>query len=173
MVVTGSSSGIGRACALHLDELGFHVFAGVRREEDGKRLRVEASGALEPLILDVTDEAATHAAAARVAEAADGGLVGLVNNAGVQGAGPLENIPLEEFRRVLEINVTGQVAVTQAFLPQLRQRRGSASWDARPANAAFRRGGSPRSSPTRSPPPVLGRVTWSASTPSCRRAFRA
>ena len=124
MVVTGSSSGIGRACALHLDELGFHVFAGVRREEDGKRLRVEASGALEPLILDVTDEAATHAAGARVAEAAAGGLVGLVNNAGVQGAGPLENIPLEEFRRVLEINVTGQVAVTQAFLPQLRQRRG-------------------------------------------------
>lgn len=124
MVVTGSSSGIGRACALHLDELGFHVFAGVRRESDAEGLRAAATGALEPLILDVTDPAAIDALKARVAEVDGGRLSGLVNNAGVPAGGPLENIPLEEFRRVLEVNVTGQVAVTQALLPGLRRARG-------------------------------------------------
>ncbi len=124
MVVTGSSSGIGRACALHLDGLGFRVFAGVRRDEDGERLRADASGALEPLILDVTDGAAIEGLKARLAEVADGRLAGLVNNAGVAASGPLEDVPLDEFRRAMEVNVTGQVAVTQALLPALRRARG-------------------------------------------------
>lgn len=124
VVVTGCSTGIGRACALHLDALGFRVFAGVRKEEDAERLRAEAAGRLEPVLLDVTDGAAVDALKTRVAESAVGRLAGLVNNAGVPGSGPVEQIPVEEFRRVLEINVTAQVAVTQALLPELRRARG-------------------------------------------------
>ena len=83
VVVTGSSTGIGRACALHLDRLGFKVFAGVRKEADQERLSGEASERLEPLILDVTDSEHISRAAERVSEATGGGLAGLVNNAGI------------------------------------------------------------------------------------------
>ena len=125
MVVTGASTGIGRATALHLGELGFEVFGGVRREVDGERLAADGSGAVKPLTLDVTD-AASIEAAARLVETANGGagLRGLVNNAGVAQPAPLELIPLEELRRQLEVNFTGQIAVTQTFLPQLRRARG-------------------------------------------------
>lgn len=124
MVVTGSSTGIGRACALHLGRLGFEVFAGVRKPDDADALRASASGRLEPLILDVTDSDQIAAAVDRVSEASPGGLAGLVNNAGVAIAGPVELIPIEDFRRQIEINLIGQVAVTQAFLPALRRARG-------------------------------------------------
>lgn len=124
VVVTGCSSGIGRACAVHLAELGFDVLAGVRKEEDGERLRAEAAGRLEPVLLDVTDAAAIDALKVRTSESAGGRLAGLVNNAGVPGSGPVEQIPLDEFRRVMDVNVTGQVAVTQALLPELRRTRG-------------------------------------------------
>jgi NAD(P)-dependent dehydrogenase (short-subunit alcohol dehydrogenase family) len=125
VLVTGASTGIGRATALHLGELGFEVFGGVRREADGERLAADGSGAVTPLILDVTDAAAIESAA-RVVETANGGagLKGLVNNAGVAQPAPLELIPLEELRRQLEVNFIGQIAVTQAFLPQLRRARG-------------------------------------------------
>jgi NAD(P)-dependent dehydrogenase (short-subunit alcohol dehydrogenase family) len=124
VVITGSSTGIGRAAALHLDELGFQVFAGVRKEIDGDSLRQAASGRLEPLILDVTDAAQISAAAQRVRDAAGGQLAGLVNNAGVGAGGPVEVIDLDDFRRSIEVNLTGQIAVTQAFLPQLRDAKG-------------------------------------------------
>ena len=124
VVVTGSSTGIGRACALHLDRLGFKVFAGVRKEADGERLRGEASERLEPLILDVTDSEHISRAAERVSEATGGGLAGLVNNAGIGVGGPLELLPLSDFRRQIEVNLIGQVAVTQAFIPALRRARG-------------------------------------------------
>jgi NAD(P)-dependent dehydrogenase (short-subunit alcohol dehydrogenase family) len=118
VVVTGASTGIGEACALHLAELGFHVRAGVRREEDAQRLR---DAGLEPLMMDVTDQDSIRAAAAQL----DGApLAGLVNNAGVAVAGPLEFIPIDELRRQLDVNVVGQVAVTQAFLPAVRRARG-------------------------------------------------
>jgi NAD(P)-dependent dehydrogenase (short-subunit alcohol dehydrogenase family) len=123
VVVTGSSTGIGRACALHLDRLGFTVFAGVRKEEDGERLRAEASGSLQPLILDVTDPAHISRAAERV-EATEQRLAGLVNNAGIGAGGPLELLPLSDFRHQIEVNLIGQVAVTQAFIPALRRTRG-------------------------------------------------
>jgi NAD(P)-dependent dehydrogenase (short-subunit alcohol dehydrogenase family) len=125
VVITGTSSGIGRATALRLDAAGFDVLAGVRRADDGERLRSEASGRLRPLIVDVTD-AATIAAAAREVEAAVGerGLAGLVNNAGQNASGPLEFLPLDGFRRHLEVNLIGQVAVTQAMIPALRRARG-------------------------------------------------
>jgi NAD(P)-dependent dehydrogenase (short-subunit alcohol dehydrogenase family) len=124
VVVTGSSTGIGRACALRLDRAGFDVFAGVRRPEDAEELRAQASSRLEPLALDVTDEEAIAGAADRVREATGGRLAGLVNNAGVSVAGPVEAVQLDEYRRQLEINVIGQIAVTQAFLAMIRAARG-------------------------------------------------
>jgi NAD(P)-dependent dehydrogenase (short-subunit alcohol dehydrogenase family) len=125
VLVTGSSSGIGQACVLRLDRLGFRVFAAVRREADGQALASKASPALTPVICDVTDAAAITAARQAVeAAVGEAGLAGLVNNAGIAIAGPLEILPLEEFRRQLEVNVTGQLAVTQAFLPLLRRARG-------------------------------------------------
>jgi NAD(P)-dependent dehydrogenase (short-subunit alcohol dehydrogenase family) len=124
VVVTGSSTGIGRACALHLDRLGFKVFAGVRKQEDGERLSAETSERFEPLILDVTDPEHISRAAARVAEATQDRLAGLVNNAGIGVGGPLELMPLNDFRRQIEVNLIGQVAVTQAFIPAMRRARG-------------------------------------------------
>ena len=118
VVVTGASTGIGETCAKHLSSLGFQVFAGVRRPEDAERLR---SAGLEPLTIDVTLQESIRSAAAQLG---DSPLAGLVNNAGVAVAGPLEFIPIEEFRRQLDVNVVGQVAVTQAFLPALRKARG-------------------------------------------------
>lgn len=114
VLVTGASTGIGAATALHLKQLGFDSVGAVRKEEDAERLR--AAG-LRTVKLDVTDPAAI--AAARE-ELGDGPLAGLVNNAGIAVAGPLEFLPLDELRLQLEVNVVGQVAVIQAFLPALR-----------------------------------------------------
>jgi NAD(P)-dependent dehydrogenase (short-subunit alcohol dehydrogenase family) len=111
-LVTGASSGIGAACALRLVSSGWRVFAGVRREGYAPR-------ATEEVLLDVTDAEQIRAAAERIAE-----LDALVNNAGIAISMPLEFIPLDELRRQLEVNVIGQVAVTQAFLPHLRRSRG-------------------------------------------------
>lgn len=125
VVVTGASTGIGAACALHLDTRGFRVFAGVRKTADGQALRSKASPRLTPLLLDVTDSASIARAAADVeAVAGAAGLAGLVNNAGIVVAGPVELLPLAEVRRQLEVNVVGPIAVTQAFLPLLRRGQG-------------------------------------------------
>ena len=125
VLVTGSSTGIGRATALRLDRDGWRVFAGVRREEDAEALRAEAGERLTPVMLDVTDPGQIAAAADLIDGAVgEGGLEGLVNNAGVAILGPLEMIPLDDFRRQLEVNLTAQVAVTQALLPAIRRARG-------------------------------------------------
>jgi NAD(P)-dependent dehydrogenase (short-subunit alcohol dehydrogenase family) len=125
VVITGASTGIGEACALYLDQHGFQVFAGVRKSADGEALRAKASANLTPLFIDVTDPAQIAAAVQTVAKAvASAGLGGLINNAGIALGGPLEFLPLSELRRQFEINVIGQVAVTQAFLPLLRQGQG-------------------------------------------------
>ena len=124
-LVTGASTGIGAACALDLDRLGHRVYAGVRREEDGDRLKASASGSgLIPLILDITDQAAVDAAAKRISEETGGALDGLVNNAGVARGGPLEFLELDEWREQLDVNVIAQVAVTKAMIPLLRKARG-------------------------------------------------
>lgn len=125
VVVTGASKGIGRATALLLDKHGFHVFAGVRNPADGQALQKEASSRLAPIQIDVTDAEQIKAAADEITRivGADG-LAGLVNNAGVAVGAPLEFIPIDEMRRQLEINVVGQLAVTQALLPLIRQARG-------------------------------------------------
>ena len=124
VVITGASTGIGHASALHLASLGFPVFAGVRRDEDAERLRAAGNGTIEPLMIDVTQQDTITAAADRVREATGGSIAGLVNNAGVAVPGPLEFIPMDEFRRQIDVNLNGQVAVTQAFLPMLRKARG-------------------------------------------------
>ena len=121
IVITGASTGIGEACALLLNARGYRVFAGVRRDEDGAALRAKAPTRMTPVLLDVTDEASVAAAADVVRSTlGDGGLAGLVNNAGIAVAAPLEFIPLDALRQQLDVNVVGQVAVTQAFLPLLR-----------------------------------------------------
>jgi len=126
VLVTGASSGIGRACALWLASRGHHVLAGVRRTADGEALEQEAGSGVTSLQLDVADQASVAAAAARVREllGEDAGLDGLVNNAGIGVTGPMEFIEVERLRLQLDVNVTGQVRVTQAFLPMLRRARG-------------------------------------------------
>lgn len=125
IVITGASTGIGAACALHLDRLGFIVFAGVRKPEDGQALQKTTSDRLVPILVDVTDQPSIQRSLAIVSErCGSNGLYGLVNNAGIAVPAPLEAIPLADFRRQLEVNVIGQLAVTQAFLPLIRQARG-------------------------------------------------
>jgi NAD(P)-dependent dehydrogenase (short-subunit alcohol dehydrogenase family) len=124
VLVTGASTGIGRATAMRLDGAGWKVFAGVRKEEDAASLRAEASDRLAPVTLDVTDTGQIAAAAELIAHEAEGGLDGLVNNAGVAVPGPLETVPLEDLRHQLEVNLVAYVAVTQAMLPEIRRAEG-------------------------------------------------
>lgn len=123
MLITGASTGIGEACALWLQDRGYRVFAGVRKSTDAEALQQKSKGHLTPVLLDVADEASIRKAVQFVLTQTPK-LEGLVNNAGIAVAGPLEFVPLQELRRVLEVNVVGQVAVTQAFLPLLREARG-------------------------------------------------
>jgi NAD(P)-dependent dehydrogenase (short-subunit alcohol dehydrogenase family) len=124
-LVTGASSGIGRATALLLDRNGFQVFAGVRRSEHGEILRRQASERLTPILLDLTDPNSIESAVRSVADKlGDRALAGLVNNAGIDIAGPLETSSIAGVRSQFEVNVIGLLAVTQAFLPLLRQGRG-------------------------------------------------
>ena len=123
VLISGASTGIGRACAEHLDGLGFTVFAGVRKQTDADSLR-EGPGRIRPLTLDVTDPGSIASAVQTVEADSPAGLAGLVNNAGIALGGPLEFVAIDEWRRQLEVNFIGQVAVTQAALPALRRRRG-------------------------------------------------
>jgi NAD(P)-dependent dehydrogenase (short-subunit alcohol dehydrogenase family) len=120
VVITGASTGIGRATALRLARAGFDVLAGVRREADGAALRGE-DGRIEPVLVDVTDAGQVAGLAERVGGAP---LAGLVNNAGIAVAGPLEGIPLDDVRRQYEVNVFGLLAVTQALLQSIRAGHG-------------------------------------------------
>jgi NAD(P)-dependent dehydrogenase (short-subunit alcohol dehydrogenase family) len=118
VLVTGASRGIGNTIATHLAAKGWDVFAGVRTEDDAARLR--GSPRITPVRLDVTDEKDIAALDQSLPPRLDA----VVNNAGVVVAGPLETVPLADLRRQLDINVTGQIAVTQAVLPRLRSSRG-------------------------------------------------
>lgn len=123
VVVTGASTGIGAATLHYLVGKGFHVFGSVRRETDATAMRQTYGEDATPLLFDVTDGESIARAARAVANATHGqNLAGLVNNAGVAVAGPLQHLPLEELRRQLEVNVIGVAAVTQAFLPLLGAR---------------------------------------------------
>ena len=131
-LITGASTGIGRATALRLVGAGWTVLAGVRGEDVGEGL-VEEAPARErmiPLSLDVTDAAQIAEAASRVNDLAKGGassrggLDALVNNAGIGIGGPVELLAPEDLRRQFDVNVHGQIAVTQAMLPALRRAHG-------------------------------------------------
>ena len=125
VVVTGASKGIGAAIVRRLVADGFRVIAGVRRPEDAQALRKELGDRVLPALLDITDPDAVAAAVELVGgEAGDRGLAGLVNNAGIAVAAPLEFLPPAELRRQLEVNVVGQHAVTQALVALLRRGRG-------------------------------------------------
>ena len=124
IVVTGASTGIGKATALHLDKLGFKVFAGVRKEADDQALKQETSTKLRPIFLDVTDGDSIAAAVSTVTTETGGKLFGLVNNAGVSLNGPLELVPASEIKQLMDVNVLGLLAVTKAFLLLLRQSQG-------------------------------------------------
>jgi NAD(P)-dependent dehydrogenase (short-subunit alcohol dehydrogenase family) len=121
VLITGASSGIGEASAVRLARAGWRVLAGVRAGADGDRLRAAVGDQLQPVTIDVTEPATIAAAAEALG---DEPLDGLVNNAGTALALPLEFLPLDQLRRQLEVNLVGQVAVTQAFLPNLRSARG-------------------------------------------------
>jgi NAD(P)-dependent dehydrogenase (short-subunit alcohol dehydrogenase family) len=122
VLITGASTGIGRATALRLARSGWTVLAGVRRVNDGDALVVAGGERLIPIILDVTDAAQIDAAVEEVGE--HGRLDALVNNAGIGFGGPLELVPIDDLRSQLEVNVLGPVALTQAMLPALRRARG-------------------------------------------------
>jgi NAD(P)-dependent dehydrogenase (short-subunit alcohol dehydrogenase family) len=119
VVVTGASTGIGRATVFELVSAGFHVFGTVRREADAESLRQQFPEFVTPLMMDLLDEDSVRAAG-EVVNAA-GPLFGLVNNAGAALPGPLEAIPIEVFRRQIEINLTAQLLVTQVMLPALHR----------------------------------------------------
>jgi NAD(P)-dependent dehydrogenase (short-subunit alcohol dehydrogenase family) len=124
-VITGASTGIGQACALHLDKKEWRVFAWVRKESDGTTLKQRASDRLTAMYLDVTNAESILLARQTVADAVGPtGLSGLVNNAGIPLGGPLEFLDTADVRRQLDVNVIGVIAVTQAFLPLLRLGRG-------------------------------------------------
>lgn len=124
VLVTGATSGIGRATALHLARKGYRVFATGRSESALASLKQEAGGhALDTIRLDVTDAASIEAARRAVDDATDGhGLDALVNNAGYGTAGPAELCTDADLRAQYDVNVFGLMAVTRAFLPRMRER---------------------------------------------------
>jgi NAD(P)-dependent dehydrogenase (short-subunit alcohol dehydrogenase family) len=134
-LITGASTGIGRATALGLAASGWTVLAGVRKTADGEALQTVGGERVIPLELDVTDPGQIARAVERVAEltgdpeggpssAQPGRLDALVNNAGSAVGGPLELISMDDLRRQFDVNFFGHVAVTQALIPALRRARG-------------------------------------------------
>ncbi len=125
VLITGASTGIGKATALFLAKTGFQVFAGVRKQSDADLLNHVSSSRLTPIMLDILDHASISEAG-RVVEDSVGtkGLAGLVNNAGISISCPIESFPLDQASRLLNTNLLGPVAVMQAFLPLIRKGNG-------------------------------------------------
>ncbi|MBK7896893.1 MAG: SDR family oxidoreductase [Anaerolineaceae bacterium] len=120
VVITGASSGIGYDAARYLIERGYHVFGSVRKQADADRVQAALGEQFTPLLFDVTDEGGVETAVTQVTQKiGNNGLAGLVNNAGIAVAGPLMHLPMSEFRRQIEVNLYGQLDVTQKFLPLL------------------------------------------------------
>jgi len=144
VLITGASTGIGKACALHLDKMGFKVFAGIRKDKDRETLNKESSDKLKPIILDVTKEETIVKALEIIKNETEYSFFGLVNNAGMGISGVLEATPVSEFRKILEVNVIGLHSVTRVFLPMLRKNKGriinigsSASFMAGPGASSY------------------------------------
>ncbi len=125
VVITGASSGIGRACVLQMSKEGWQVFATVRKAQDRDRLLAENIPNVSPVLLDVEDRSSIFAAAKQVGSQVSGsGLDGLVNVAGIGMVGPLEYVDSNDLKKIFDINLFGQIAVTQAFLPLLHKSHG-------------------------------------------------
>jgi NAD(P)-dependent dehydrogenase (short-subunit alcohol dehydrogenase family) len=124
-LVTGTSTGIGEACVTRLAGLGWTVYAGVRRAEDGDRLKAQITGDVRPVILDVSNREDTRRVIDEIERESRGlGLQALVNNAGVGVGGPVEYVAEADWRWVFDVNFFGVVALTQAAIPLLRTGRG-------------------------------------------------
>jgi NAD(P)-dependent dehydrogenase (short-subunit alcohol dehydrogenase family) len=125
VLITGTSTGIGEACVARLAAADWTVYAGVRRAEDGDRLKSAFGGDVRPVILDVTDEQQMRGVIDELArENGARGLDGLVNNAGVGRGGPSEYLSADDWRWVFEVNVFAVVALTNLAMPMLRAARG-------------------------------------------------
>ena len=125
VAITGSSTGIGLACVERMIVAGWRVFAAVRKSEDGEKLKSELGPNLTPIIMDVTDRPSAVAAAEQVSSSLNGrGLDGLVNVAGIGMMRPVEYFTPSDLQEIFDINVFGQISVTQAFLPLIHKARG-------------------------------------------------
>lgn len=124
VLISGASTGIGHALSLELDRHGYQVFAGVRNPNDAESLRNQASPQLSPVMLDVTLPETISTACREVRDQSGGELFCLINNAGISLGGAMEFIPIQDFRQQLEVNLVGQLALTQACLPMLRMDSG-------------------------------------------------
>ena len=122
VLVTGASTGIGRATTRYLDEVGYSVFACVRKESDLVSIQQECSINVKPIILDVSSSNQIEEGVNKVKNACNNhGLFAVVNNAGITAIGSVETSELAEFKKVFEVNLFGMVAITKAFLPLLRE----------------------------------------------------
>lgn len=124
ILISGASSGIGKALSLGLDQLGYQVFAGVRKSEDADILRKQGTERLCPIILDITQPEVVAEACERVGEKTGRELFCLINNAGIANSAPMEFLPLQDFHQQMEVNLFGQLTLTQACLPMLRKEHG-------------------------------------------------
>ena len=123
ILITGASTGIGRACALHLDKQGFKIYAGVRNSEDFDSLIQVGSKNMQPVILDVCKEKDVEETL-KIISNDNNSLFGLINNAGIGISGLVEATPVAVLKRIFEVNFIGLHRVTQAFLPMIRQNKG-------------------------------------------------
>ncbi len=125
ILITGASTGIGRATALELAAKGHTVLAGIRNQDAADELISASGGALEPVFLDIADTGSLDTFCSTYASRfEENGLQGLVNNAGLFGAGPLEYTSMEKWRKMFDVNVFGHVDLTQRLLPYVRKARG-------------------------------------------------
>ena len=124
VLISGASTGIGKSCALHLDRLGYKVYAGVRKESDAENLLSESSDSLKPVILDVTESKSIDNTLREIESDTESEFFGLVNNAGIGISGVLEAVEIEDIRKLMDVNVIGLLALTQKFIPLLKKSKG-------------------------------------------------
>jgi len=124
VLITGASTGIGYATAAYLDKQGYHVYACVRKEADKLKLEENSSSRLQALILDVCDLESIERAFAQIQSVTKGEAFHLVNNAGLSINGPLELLDHSDIKKVIDVNLTGLLTVTNIFLPLVRKSKG-------------------------------------------------
>lgn len=125
VLITGTSTGIGRACAERMSDEGWTVYAGVRKESDGETLKASTGGDVRPVLLDVTNVDHISSVMGRLRkDLGSVGLDGLVNNAGVAEGGPLETLTEQDWRWHFDVNVFGVINLTRECLDLLRLAQG-------------------------------------------------